>query len=205
MPQESQRDKREQLMDKLPDVEKEPWIQHLEKSDMLALLQIYWSELSQRRSIQQNYATIYVTLLSTIVGASVAGASLVTTFPQNLFITIGPILSFFIAHYAKDTILRQDSHVREVIALIAKIENYLGLYGKIAVRGDGEKAELWPGDKSFIIPRWVDARTQSGQFSEDFIRKKPGGTARNLYRTFLIIQILSLILLIYIILVPLIP
>jgi len=182
--------------------EKKSQVQYLEKGDVLTLLQIYWSELSQRRTIQQNFATIYIALLSVIVGASVAGASLVSTFPRNLFIAIGPILSFLIAHFARDTVRRQDAHVREVIALIAKAENSLGLFGKVEVKGITYKAELWPADESFIIPRWVDARTQSGKSSEDFIKKGPGGTVRNLSRAFLIIQIISGILLVGIIVLP---
>ena len=177
-------------------------VQYLEKEDILALLQIYWSELSQRRTIQQNFATIYIALLSATMGASVAGASLVTTFPKNLFIAIGPLLTFLIAHFARDTVRRQDAHVREVIALIAKAENSLGLFGKVRVKGIAYEAELWPDDESFIIPRWVNARMQSGQSSEDFIKKGPGNTVRNLSRSFLVIQIMSGILLIGIIALP---
>ena len=181
---------------------KKSQVQYLEKEDMLTLLQIYWSELSQRRTIQQNFATIYITLLSAIVGASVAGASLFPTFPKNLFIAIGPILSLLIAHFARDTVQRQDAHVREVIALIAKAENCLGLFGEIEVKEVAHRADLWPADESFVIPRWVDSRMQSGESSEDFVKKRPGGTIRNLSRAFLVMQIVSVILLVGIIVLP---
>lgn len=185
--------------------EKQSQVQYIEKGDMLTLLQIYWSELSQRRTIQQNFTTIYITLLSAIVGASVAGASLLPVFPKNLFIAIGPILSLLIAHFARDTMRRQDSHVREVIALIAKAENHLGLFGKIEVKGIVNRTDLWPADESFVIPRWVNHRIQSGGSSEDFIIAKPGGTVRNLSRAFLVIQVVSVILLVGIIILPFIP
>jgi hypothetical protein len=184
---------------------KKSQVQYFEKEDMLTLLQIYWSELSQRRAIQQNFATIYITLLSAILAASVAGASLLLTFPKNLFIAIGPILSFLIAHSARDTVRRQDAHVREVIALIAKAENCLGLLGEIEVKGIAYRAELWPADESFVIPRWVGSRMQSGKSSEDFIKKGPGGTVRNLSRTFLAMQIVSVILLVGVIALPFAP
>lgn len=188
-----------------PMEKKQSQVQYLEKEDMLTLLQIYWSELSQRRAIQQNFTTIYITLLSAIVGASVAGASLLPAFPKNLFIAIGPILSFLIAHFARDTVKRQDSHVREVIALISKAENHLGLFGKVEVKGIAHRTDLWPADEAFVIPRWVSSRIQSGGSSEDFIKKKPGGTVRNLSRVFLVIQIVSVILLVGIIIMPFIP
>lgn len=181
---------------------KKSQVQFFEKEEMLTLLQIYWSELSQRRAIQQNFATIYITLLSAIVGASVAGASLVPTFPKNLFIAIGPILSLLIAHFARDTMQRQDAHVREVIALIAKAENCLGLFGTVEVKGVVHKSELWTADESFMIPRWVGSRMQSGASSEDFIKKGPGATVRNLSRAFLVIQVVSVILLVGIIVLP---
>jgi hypothetical protein len=177
-------------------------IQYLEKDEMLSLLEIYRSELPQRRETAQNYTAIYVSLLSVIVGATVAGASLVTTFPQNLFMTAGPVLGFCVAHYVKDTVQRQDAHIREVIAMIAKAENCLGLDNKVEVRGVGQKAELWPRDASFVIDRWVEARMESGESSEDFIAKEGTGTFRNLRRVFTLIQVISVLLLAGILVVP---
>lgn len=177
-------------------------VQYLDKEEMLTLLDIYRSMLPQRRAVAQSYTAIYISLLSILVGASVAGASLVTTFPQNLFIIAGPILTFFIAHFVKDTVRRQDAHIREVIAMAAKAENCLGLYSQVAVRGIENTANLWPKDRSFVIDRWIRAQIQAGDSSEDFISQKGGGTFRNLRNVFTIIQVVSTLLFIAILVVP---
>ena len=178
-------------------------VEYLEKDEMLSLLAIYRSELPQRREVAQNYAAIYVSLLSVILGATVAGASLVTSFPQNLFIITGPVLGFCVAHCVKDTLRRQDAHIREVIAMIAKAENCLGLYNKVEVRGVGRKAELWPRDASFVIDRWVETRMESGESSEDFITREGTGTFRILRRVFTLIQVIAILLLAGILIAPL--
>lgn len=181
---------------------KQTRVQYMEKEDMLTLLQIYWSELSQRRTREQNFTTIYITLLTAILGASVAGANIFTEFPINLFVAIGPILGILIAHYARDTVKRQDSHVREMIAMISKAENHLGLFGTVKVKGITPRDDLWPADSSFVNPRWVNSRVQSGESSEDFIRQTMGGSARNLSRVFVLLEIVSVILLVGIVILP---
>ena len=177
-------------------------IQYLDRDEMLFLLNMYRSELPQRRENAQNYAAVYVSLLSVILGATLAATHLVTTFPQNLLITVGPILAFYISHCVKETVRRQDAHIREVIAMIAKAENCLGLHNKVEVKGVEHRAELWPKDESFVIDRWRNSRTESGESSEDFITKKGTGTFRDLCRVFSLMQITSILLLTGILLIP---
>jgi hypothetical protein len=177
-------------------------IRYLETEEMLHLLEMYRSELPQRRQTAQNYTALYISLLSVIIGGSVAGASLVTQFPRNLFVAVGPILALFICHYTRDTVRRQDAHIREVIAMIAKAEDALGLHGKVKVRGVDRSPELWPDDDAFVIDRWVKSRMKSGASSENFIAQEGTGTFKNLRRVFTAIEVISVLLFVGILLAP---
>ena len=185
------------------DENKEIETQKLTKNDLMDLLGFYFQILPPRWQGLQTYISMYITLLTAILGITIFGFNTFKTYPMNFILELGPILILFISRYAKQTIKRQNEHIKEAIAMIAKIEYELGLYEKISLGKNQSRIDLWPEDHSFILPRWVKFRTESGKSSEEFIQKFPKSSAKYAFNIFTVFQFFSILLIVVICFFPL--
>ncbi|MEL6931170.1 MAG: hypothetical protein AAFO95_21495, partial [Cyanobacteria bacterium J06600_6] len=115
----------------------------LDKEDLIALLSSYMQILPPRWESFQSYVNIYVTLILGLFTVVIAGVKDFNTFPFNLLLLIGCYLIWILSKYAKETIKRQNSHIKELIVVIAKLEYQLGLYNKLEKRNDLAENEPW--------------------------------------------------------------
>ena len=166
----------------------------IEKQDLLNLLGFYYQILPPRWQSLQTYINIYITLLSAILGVVIAGLDKFKTYPINFILEIGPMLILILSSYAKKIIKRQNEHIKEAIAMVAKIEYELGLYEKVSLIDGYNKTQLWPNDESFILPRWVKLRIESGKNSEDFVKRFQESSAKYSYKDNNNFQIFAIIL-----------
>lgn len=165
----------------------------LDKADLITLLGSYMQILPPRWESFQNYITIYVTLILGLFTLVIAGVKDFNTFPLNLLLLIGSILILVLSDYAKKTIKRQNSHIKELIVVIAKLEFQLGLYDTSQERDNLTENKPWSEDKSFLPPKWIEQRLKSGKDSTKFIQELQPSTASissNIFTGFQIFAVL---------------
>ena len=149
------------------------------------------------------FVSLFVTVNLGVLAATVAGIQAFATWPRNLIILAGPISSALIAGIAKRTVRRQDVHVRELVIVIARLEQYVGLDVLSPRRRGTEATSWWPDDEAFLPPPWIRYRSQDSS-SQGFLDvKRLGSTSRNSVAMFTIVQVMSAWLAIGVVVSPL--
>jgi hypothetical protein len=170
----------------------------LSRSEAIELLGYYLEILPPRWQNLQSFVGVFVTVDLTVLGATFLALARFSTWPKNVFILLAPIAAIVVAHFGKETLRRQDRHIRELIVLIAHLEEYIGLHHSYR-SGEGL---FWPQDKALLPQRWIDARIRHA-CSEDFIADPaPGGTVKASMRMFSWLQFLALSVGIAVIILP---
>lgn len=170
----------------------------LTKTELINLLNSYLSLLPSRWNSLQIYINIYIVTVTSIFTATIAGFATTSSTPNYILLSIGPIISFLISDLARKTIKRKNRHIKELIVVIAKIEYKLGLYENWGQSEDINQP--WKKDESILYPEWVKIRITSGDNSQDFVDKFQTSSAKLAYHIFLLFQILSACILVFIIL-----
>jgi len=176
----------------------------LTKSELISLLEIYSNLLPPRWSALHSYTNLYITLNTTIFGGTILGMNYFNTYPLITALFIGPLISFFISHLAKNTIKKHNELIKELVVVIAKLEFEIGLYEKCLTTNMNESLRPWKDDNNFLVSKWINGRINSGDKSETFVKNFKGSSAKLIHRIFFIFQILAFFLLILLILYPLI-
>lgn len=176
----------------------------LDKADLIALLSSYMQILPPRWESFQNYINIYVTLILGLFTVVIAGIKDFNTFPLNLLLLIGSVLILVLCFAAKATIKRQNSHIKELIVVIAKLEYQLGLYDTSQERNDLIENKPWSEDTSFLPSKWIDPRLKQTD-SKTFIEEFQASTASISRKVFTIFQICAILISVFIVLLPLMP
>jgi len=172
----------------------------LSRAEAIELLGYYLGILPPRWQNLQSFVGVFVTVDLTVLGATFIGLARFSTWPKNVLILLAPIAAIVVGHFAKETLRRQDRHIRELIVVIAHLEEYIGLHKPIP----HSKELFWPLDHSFLPQRWISARRKHSS-SDDFITDPlPGGTVKASMRMFSWLQILAVAVGIAVILLPLI-
>lgn len=110
-------------------------------ANLIVLLGAYLQQLPPRSRSLQSYISSYVTLVSGILAVTTAGIKGFKDFPLNLFLSASPALMFVLSYYAEVTIKRQNSHIKELIVFIAKLEYQLGLYTSLVESTDSQSLQ----------------------------------------------------------------
>jgi len=169
----------------------------ISREELFSLLNMFMNGLPPRWSKYQNFVTIYITIILSIIGSTLVGINNIKR-EIILILLISPFLIIFISVFAKQTIKKQSKDIKEYIAMIGKISFELGLYEDIKIHKPSDGKRLWPEDKSFILPRWVEGRMNSGKSSDDFISKFGISSLKHSFYIFNIFIVVGIYLLIYI-------
>jgi len=167
----------------------------ISREELFSLLSMFMEGFPGRWERCNTFISIYTTIILSIFGATVVG---ITSFTGHhlLYLLISPALNISIIIYAKKTIKKQGKEIKEYIAMIAKIQFQLGLYENFNEHIPLNGKYLWIDDDSFILPRWVRGRMDSGKTSEEFIRKFGIGGLRHslhMFNIFIIINVLFIL------------
>ena len=175
----------------------------LSRAEAIQLLGHYLQLAQPRWATLQSFVSLFVTVNLGVLAATVAGIQAFATWPRNLIILAGPISSALIAGIAKRTVRRQDVHVRELVIVIARLEQYVGLDVLSPRRRGTEATSWWPDDEAFLPPPWIRYRSQDSS-SQGFLDvKRLGSTSRNSVAMFTIVQVMSAWLAIGVVVSPL--
>ena len=165
-------------------------VNEISKENLINLLGHYLSVLPPRWQSMQTYIALYITLVTSILGLLITGASSFKYSLEIFYLIPGYILLFMICRYAKITIKKQNKHLKELIVIIAKLENEIGLYTYKEKEND---ISLWKNDKYFLTPKWIEARLKSGDSSNEFIDSFQESTVTYIYKLFNTVQFLGFI------------
>ena len=160
----------------------------LTRAEAIQLLGYFLSLGPPRWQNLQSFINVYITVDLTVLGAAIIGFNEFSSFPKNLVLLVAPVSAIVIARLAKETITRQERHVRESIVVTAHLEQIIGLPDTKPLG-----SSMWPDDTSIIPKRWMDSRLKH-ETSDEFINDPAhGGTANAAIQTFSWLQIVALI------------
>jgi hypothetical protein len=160
----------------------------LSRAEAIQLLGQFLSMAPPRWQNLQSFVNVYITVDLTVLGATLIGLSKFSSWPKNVILLLAPISAIVIAQLAKETVRRQEQHIRELIVATAHLEQLIGLY-------DAKPAasSLWPGDSHILPQHWIDSRLKH-ETSDEFINDPvPGGTVKASMRMFSWLQIVAVI------------
>ena len=160
----------------------------LTRAEAIQLLGYFLSLGPPRWQNLQSFVNVYITVDLTVLGATLIGFSGFSSWPKNLVLLVAPVSAIVIARLAKETLTKQERHIRENIAMVAHLEQVIGLHGiKPPV------SSMWPDDTSIVPKRWTDSRLKH-KTSDEFINDPVhGGTVNAAMQTFSWLQIVALI------------
>lgn len=164
----------------------------LTRAEGIELLGQYRAMSPPRWQNLQAFVAVFITVDLTVLGASAAAFEKFTKWSQIPLLLVGPITAFVFAVLAKQTIRKQEAHIREIVMICARLEEFLDLHRLPPVPGKpGQPAVFWPGDVSFFPDVWMQSRTKHAT-STEFIQSGLGGTSTAASRMFLWIQLVSI-------------
>lgn len=176
----------------------------LDKTDLIALLSSYMQILPPRWESFQNYVNIYVTLILGLFSVVIVGVKDFGTFPTNFLSSFVCILILVLCFAAKATIKRQNSHIKELIVVIGKLEYQLGLYDTSQERDDLTEKKPWSDDTSFLPPQWIEPRLEKNN-SKAFVKEFQSSKASIFHNVFTAFQICAISMIVFILLLTVIP
>lgn len=176
----------------------------LNKEDLITLLGSYMQILPPRWESFQSYVNIYVTLILGLFSVVIVGVKDFSTFPTNFLSSFICILILVLCFAAKATIKRQNSHIKELIVVIGKLEFQLGLYDTSQERDNLIEKKPWSDDTSFIPSQWIEPRLEN-ENSKAFVEKFQSSTASISLNIFTTFQIGAISLIVFILLLTVIP
>jgi hypothetical protein len=160
----------------------------LSRSEAIQLLGYFLSMAPPRWQNLQSFVNVYITVDLTVLGATLVGLDKFSTWPKNLVLLVAPASAIVIAYLAKETLRRQERHIRELIVTTAHLEQLIGLHDAMPAA-----SSLWPGDTHILPQRWLDSRLKH-ETSDAFINDPaPGGTVKASMRMFSWLQIVAVI------------
>ncbi|MDT8429563.1 MAG: hypothetical protein RQ757_12455 [Pseudomonadales bacterium] len=159
-----------------------------EQSDRIALLKLHVEEEHHFLVEHQKRVSFYTSIVTAILGATVAGTINVEDTTHFLLLQIGPLLVFGVSRIAKDGTYRLYQRFLESITIRAKIEQELGL---TTPEASDIPNRYWEGE-SIVPPRHVLSRRASSS-SSAFIKQHGNlgyhASTRRLLTTFQLIAI----------------
>jgi len=160
----------------------------LSRAEAIQLLGQFLSMVPPRWQNLQSFVNVYITVDLTVLGATLIGLNKFSSWPRNVILLVAPISAIVIAQLAKETLRRQERHIRELIVATAHLEQLIGLHDVKPAA-----SSLWPGDTHILPQRWIDSRLKH-ETSDAFINDPtPGGTVKASMRMFSWLQIVAVI------------
>ena len=165
----------------------------MQKSELIKIYELSIQEEHYFLDAHQARVRFYTSIVSVLMGATVAGAMRATQPHDFLFLSIGPLLAFLTAWIALDGTYRLYQRFLESVTVRAKIESELGLTKERAAEEGCE--ESWACEP--IVPnRHIKSRNKY-QTAEDFVDE----SSRTGYhfltrRLFRMVQLLTAVMLV---------
>lgn len=161
----------------------------LTRAEAVTLLGYFLSMAPGRWQNLQSFVNVYITVDLTVLGATFVGLAKFSAWPKNAILLVAPISAIVIAHLAKETVGRQERHIRELIVATVHLEQIIGLH-------DIKPAEssLWPGDTHILPRKWIDSRLKHGTSHEFINDPAHGGTAKASIQMFSWLQFVAVII-----------
>lgn len=160
----------------------------LSRAEAIQLLGHFLSIAPPRWQNLQSFINVYITVDLTVLGATFIGLGKFSDWPKNMILLVAPASAIVIAHLAKETIKRQERHIRELIVVTAHLEEVIGLHNAMSTA-----SSIWPGDTHILPQPWLDSRLKHETSAEFINNPTPGGTAKAALRMFTWLQIVAVV------------
>jgi hypothetical protein len=171
----------------------------LTRAEAIQVLGYYLSMAPPRWQNQNSFLGVFISADLTVLGATLIGLSKFSSWPKNLILLVAPVSALVIAELAKKILKGQERHVRELMVVIAHLEDFIGLRDAI---NRPANSDLWPKDTYILPTRWVKSRL-THESSDAFINdRKSGGTVRASVLMFIWLQIVALVVIAIVLALP---
>lgn len=154
----------------------------------LELLTAYMQMLPPRWALLQNYVAMYFSITLAMLGFASVQALEYVKIGMPIFVSLSLLPAAALSFFAVASIKRQNIHIRELIVVVAKLEQTLGLYDYVNTKG---QSRPWKDDVALIPQCWIDDRQRFGERSDGFISAPLKGTSKIACTLFYLIFIIS--------------
>ena len=161
--------------------EKEPWYSDLNgrpisKEDFLSLYVRYHASMDDTLNRHFNVRNYYTVLLSALSSVYIGGILQLEinnvsklSIPYVVLVTL-PVVIIVLSVIAIKSTTRYYTPCLRRVALLAKIENILGIDSRVKLEDGKHEKLIWKKDKSFMDNYYVDSR-KTCESSDKFIEK----------------------------------
>lgn len=175
----------------------------MDQERALELYKIFRQESSVALAGYHYAARQYLTLITAILGTSIAAGSAAMTrlgdYRELAFIVllvvglIGPWLNVVLCWLAVSSSDRAYQTFLEAVTINAKLEALVGLVGERSKGAAGEATVPFPDDESILPDRWLEYQNYSTaqEFVKDYLHK---GSSQVVHRTFALLAITNIVL-----------
>lgn len=164
----------------------------LSREDALRLLGYYLPLAPPRWQTQQAFISVFVTVDIAILAASIGVLDKFLDWPRNLILLMGPIAAFGVALLAKRALRSQERRIRELIVVIARLEELVGL--DRPMYAEKPESAIWPDDNAVLPDRWMMLRRAHSHSKEFIENSELGGTGKAALQMFTLLQVIAVLL-----------
>lgn len=164
-----------------------------DKEDYLKVYELIMKEEQHFLEAHQTRVKFYMSIISVLMAATVAGVMKATIWYHFIILTAGPILSLLASSIASDGTFRLYQRFLESVTMRAKLEQVLG-FTKIP-QFDSSIENLYWQNEGIVAPRHIESRKEfdsSKSFLEKFSRKGYHHSTKMLFRGFQVLSVLFL-------------
>jgi hypothetical protein len=157
----------------------------MDKDDILELYKLFRNELHISIDLHRKHLQHYLTFITAVLGATIAGFYQVGLGWLTMILVIGPVINIFMCMLAIRMCDRFYEGMLEDITITAKLEDLIGLLNP---RGNNET--VFPNDRFIVPERWLKGRefATSAEFVEKNMDRGVNEIAKRIFYVLILVN-----------------